>query len=951
MSFFGWTAGIPALVARCKEVFTTASLKHHTARRTFGRFGDIVGGAANPLSASSRDIVSQTSTADTSTRELVGSANAKALPRRLWRSYVFAACCALLQLTAVALLPGLAGAQPGLVVVALATAGALCVAITFRKDVGGRLRLGTGLLIGLGAALVQVLLLASLPGGITLAQPVWALGALAAILVTFIAFVWAYAVTINPWGLLCGAAVTMAGLFMLHLGLLAALRPEDAVAPAWIGSVAALWCTSLGLLLGMRLGDLSLVASRKSIAIRERFRVLAETLPIPIVLTGPDNRQVLFVNKRTQAQFYQAERLGHDDVTDAFYVTPEDREKLREMLRRGGAVENYELEMRRTDGSSFWALVSARAITFSGGPAILASYHDITDRKAAEEALLASEVRYALISRAANDGIWDWDIPTGAVYYSSRWKEIVGIEPGKRLNGLDDWLSRVHPEDVVRLQREIDAHIAGSTAQLDTEYRIQHGDGRYCWMQCRAIALRNNEGKPIRVAGSQSDITLRKTYEISLLNAAYEDRLTGVNNRAYFNQLVETRNDVQTIDGTAILLLNVDQFRRLNDSLGTGAGDALLVAMARRLAGRVKPADALSRIGSDEFAIWLHAVPDHDAALTLAESLQGDLAQPYALGDIEMSVAVSIGIAAPTLGDAENGADLLRNARLALDRAKQLGGARAELFDDALLRETKLRRRLSRELANAARLGQIFFEYQPIVTLGEAGRNVINCFETLMRWQHPELGLIPPARFIPIAEEAGLIGQLGMFAIECAAREVAAWAEEGLVPEEFSVAVNLSARQISDRASVLRLHELLDRLDVPRGRLKLEITESVLMGDPEAMAITLHEFKERGIALCLDDFGTGYSSLSYLHRFPLDVLKIDRSFVSRMLRAPEALRLVRSIIELSHDLGLRVVAEGVEAGEECALLRQLGCDQAQGYFFSRPVSSERARELLRRGVI
>ena len=895
--------------------------------------------------------MSQTSTADTSPRELVGPAKPKPVPHRFRRSYLFGAYCALLQLAAVALVPGLAGAQPGLVLVALATSAALCVVITFRKDVGGRLRLSTGVLVGLSAVLVEVLLLASLPGGVVLARPAWVAVALIAALATFAGLTWAYAITISPWGLLCGAVVTMAGLFTLHLSLLAALRPGDPMPPDWLGMMPALWCTSLGLLLGMRLGDLSLVASRKSIAIRERFRVLAETLPIPIVLTGPDNRQVLFVNKRTKAQFFQAERLSHADVTDGFYVSPEDQQKLRDMLGRGGAVENYELEMRRGDGSSFWALVSARAITFSGGPAILASYHDITDRKAAEEALLASEVRYALISRAANDGIWDWDIPTGAVYYSSRWKEIVGIEPGKRLTGLDDWLSRVHPEDVERLKRDISAHIAGSTPQLDTEYRIQHGDGRYCWMQCRAIALRNNEGKPIRMAGSQSDITLRKTYEISLLNAAYEDRLTGINNRAYFNQLVETRNDVRAIEGTTILLLNVDQFRRLNDSLGTGAGDALLIAMARRLASRVKPADALSRIGSDEFAIWLHAVSDHGAALALAETLQGDLAQPYALGDIEMSVGVSIGIATPTLGDAENGADLLRNARLALDRAKLQGGGRAELFDDALLRETKLRRRLSRELANATRLGQIFFEYQPVVNLGADGSNVIICFEMLMRWRHPELGLIPPARFIPIAEEAGLIGQLGMFAIECAAREVAAWTADGLVPEEFSVAVNLSARQISDRASVMRLHALLDRVAVPPGRLKLEITESVLMGDPEAMATTLHEFRERGIELCLDDFGTGYSSLSYLHRFPLDVLKIDRSFVSRMLRAPEALRLVRSIIELSHDLGLRVVAEGVEAGEECALLRQLGCDHAQGYFFSRPVSSERARELLQQRVI
>jgi diguanylate cyclase (GGDEF)-like protein/PAS domain S-box-containing protein len=903
-----------------------------------------------PFGVVSRDNVSQTSTAEPITRPLVGPAVGTALPRRLLRAYGIGGAFLLLQAAAVALDPGLGGVRPGLLAASLAMAALACSALGLRADIAGRIRVSTGVLAGIAMAAVHFLLLAAVPGSAAIPDFGWAATSLAVAMTTLAGLTWASALVVDRWGRTCAIAAGFFGLAFMHASALVAVQ-GGALALSGLGIAAALWCGSLGLLLGIRLGDLSLVASRRSIALRERFRVIAEALPIPIVLTGPDNRRMLFANKRSQAQFYLPEELGRRDLTDSFYVTPGDQQKLLDTLRRNGSVENYEVEMRRIDGSTFWALVSARAITFSGEPAILASYHDITDRKAAEEALLASEVRYALISRAANDGIWDWDIPSGAVYFSTRWKEIVGVDLGKRLSTLDDWLSRVHPDDVARLRREIDAHIAGATTQLDSEYRILHGDGRYCWMQCRAIALRNTLGEPIRMAGSQSDITLRKTYEINLLNAAYEDRLTGINNRAYFNRLVETRNSVKAIDGTAILLLNIDQFRRLNDSLGTGAGDALLIAMARRLAGRVKQADALSRIGSDEFAIWLQAVDGHEAANALAEALMADLLQPYALGEAEMSVGVSIGIATPTLGDAENGADLLRNARLALDRAKLLGGARAELFDDALLRETNLKRRLSKDLASAQRLGQIFFEYQPVVSLDPDGTNTIVGFEALMRWSHPELGAIAPARFIPIAEEAGLIGQLGLFAIECAASEVESWTAAGLVPDEFAVAVNLSNRQISDRAGVLRMHALLDRLAVPRSRLKLEITESVLMSDPEAMAKTLHEFRQRGIELSLDDFGTGYSSLSYLHRFPLDVLKIDRSFVSRMLRAPEALRLIRSIIELSHDLGLKVVAEGVEAAEEAGLLRQLGCDHAQGYHFSRPVSREQARRLLERRVV
>ena len=806
-----------------------------------------------------------------------------------------------------------------------------------------------GLVIGVGLTLVHLFSIAALDGALDLTTVptllVLLIGA-----VSGLGLAWVGPLLTDLRAAICAAAAVACGFGLVHgIGLAAAFSrwPQGLV---FVG-LASIYLLSFGALLGARLADLSLVASPRSVARKERFRIIAEALPIPIVLTTADHKRIVFSNRRSRQQFAPRADTGEGLTTDALFVHVEDRVRLLELVRRDGSVENHEVEMRRADGSTFWALIAARSVTFNGEPSILAGYYDISDRKAAEEALLASEVRYALISRAANDGIWDWDIPSGEVYYSSRWREIVGAEPNKRLSTLDDWLSRVHPEDVLRLKREIDEHIAGHTPQLDTEYRIRHGDGRYCWMQCRGIALRNGAGEPIRMAGSQSDITLRKTYEINLLNAAYEDRLTGINNRAFFTHLIDTRNSAAAIDGTAVLMFNIDQFRRINDSLGSGAGDALLIAVARRLAARVKPQDALSRLGGDEFAIWLQDMPDHAQALDMAEVMLGDLAQPYSLGDVEMPVGVSVGIATPTLGDASTGADLLRNARLALDRAKLRGGSRAELFDDALLRETNLRRQMGKDLTNAERLGQIFFEYQPVVALDQDGTSRVAGFEALMRWRPPELGLIPPMRFFPLAEEAGLIGPLGLFAIECAAKESERWDALGLVDANFSMAVNLSTRQISDRAGIMRLHKLLDRLTLPAGRLKLEITESVLMSDPESMVVTLDELRRRGVELSLDDFGTGYSSLSYLHRFPLDTLKIDRSFVSRMCRAPEAFRLVRSIIELGHDLGLDVVAEGVEAADEAEQLRGLGCDFAQGYFYSRPVSADAAEALLRQRVL
>jgi diguanylate cyclase (GGDEF)-like protein/PAS domain S-box-containing protein len=892
--------------------------------------------------------VSQITTAVPPPRELADSSSGSVRLRRLANAAMVGGILWALQFAVLLVYPGLSlDIHPGFLFASIGVALALIVGLALRPGGGPRIRPSTGILGGVGIAIVHLLLIAGLPPGESVgASPGWAVVSLLIGGATGGGLAWAGPLVVDRWGAACGGVAAVAGLMLLHITGLAALTGAVAAAASLLIAVSFLFFGSFGLLMGMRLGDLSIVASRRSIAMRERFRIIAEALPIPILLTTADSDRLIFTNQRNDEQFFPAGAARNGHLTDAFFADPDEQRRLLEILKRDGAVENYEVEMRRANGSTFWALMAARIITFSGEPAMLAGYYDISDRKAAEEALLDSEVRYALISRAANDGIWDWDLPSGKVYYSSRWKEIVGIDSNQRISDVEDWLTRVHPEDVERLRGEIADHIAGKTPQLDSEYRIRHGDGRYCWMQCRAIALRNNLGEPIRMAGSQSDITLRKTYEINLLNAAYEDRLTGINNRAFFTHLVDTRNTGRSIDRTAILLFNIDEFRRINDSLGSGAGDALLIAVARRLATRVKPEDALSRLGADEFAVWLQDVRDHDAAYQIAEEILSDLAPPYALGDVEMPVGISIGIAAPTLGDAATGTDLLRNARLALDRAKLLGGGRAELFDEALLRETHLRRRLSKDLTNADRLGQIFFEYQPVVSLDPDGTNRIAGFETLMRWRHPELGLIPPARFIPIAEEAGLIGPLGIFAIECASEQVRRWIDLGLVSKGFRIAVNLSTRQISDRAGVMRLHALLDRLPVSPDWLTLEITESVLMSDPEAMATTLQDLRDRGLELSLDDFGTGYSSLSYLHRFPLDVLKIDRSFVTRMIRSPEALRLVRSIIELAHDLGLEVVAEGVESAEEAERLRELGCDHAQGYFFSRPVPSEQAEVLL-----
>jgi diguanylate cyclase (GGDEF)-like protein len=717
--------------------------------------------------------------------------------------------------------------------------------------------------------------------------------------------------------------------------------------PAVAGLISVVLLGGVAAIGGSRLWRYASRSIRRESLATAELRTLVEGLPLPITVTGVTDGRVLFANARARRAFQLAET---DSAAAPIFRNESDQRRVAELLAQDGAVENYLAAIQGDIDAPRWALVSARRIHVAGAPAIATSFVDVTDSRATEEALLNSEVRYALISRAANDGIWDWDLSSGHIYYSARWREIAEVPSSARMNTLEDWLAIVHPEDRATLRYAVDEHIAGESKQLDIEYRLRQSDSRARWMHCRGIALRSKDGVPIRMAGSQADVTLRKTYERNLRNAAYEDRLTGVGNRAYFSNLIDSKNDAVSVANDAVLILNIDQFKRVNDNLGSAAGDALLIAMARRLMTRLLPTDRLSRLGADEFAVYVEEAGDPATIQKRCQAMLDELSEPFLLGDAQVSLGISAGLASGALGAPHSGADLAQHARLAMDRSKQLGGDQHTLFDDSLLHETKLRQRLSRDLVTAGRLGQISLDYQPLVSLVSQQLGEVVGFEALMRWRHPEFGAIEPSRFVPLAEDAGLIGSLGILAIEYAAEAMGRWIDAGLAPPKLSIAVNLSVRQISDSLGVRRLFDLLDRLHLPRGSLKLEITESVLMSDPDEMVKVLNELRDRGIGLSLDDFGTGYSSLSYLHRFPLDVLKVDRSFTAQMLRSPEALRLVRSIIDLSHDLGLTVVAEGVESADEVDCLREMRCDFAQGYYFSRPLPEAQAERVLIEGV-
>jgi len=571
---------------------------------------------------------------------------------------------------------------------------------------------------------------------------------------------------------------------------------------------------------------------------------------------------------------------------------------------------------------------------------------DITERIRAEEALRVSEERYALAVRGANDGLWDWSIADDRVYFSPRWKEMLGYGDEEIRNHSDEWFSRVHPDDAAKLRWELQEHFSGGSPLFEHEHRIEHKDGSYRWMLCRGVAVRDAEGNATRVAGSLTDITERKLAERQLFHDAFHDTLTQIPNRGLFHDLLARavgrlrRHDDYLF---AVLFLDLDRFKLLNESLGHSMGDQLLVAVARRLERLVRPGDTVARLGGDEFTILLDGIKSPGDATRVAERVQREISRPFTLGGQEVFTTVSIGIALSSTGY-EHPDHLLRDADLAMYRAKSLGKARCEVFDRQMHARAAAQLELETDLRRALDRGEFLVHYQPIVSL-ESGR--VEGFEALARWQHPIRGLVLPGEFIPTAEETGLIIPLGRWVLGEACRTLRDLCEgrPGTEPQ-LSVSVNLSPRQFRHPNLVDEVRQALEETGLPARCLRLEITESTVMENAEPSMAMLAQLRALGVQLYLDDFGTGYSSLSYLPRFPIDTLKIDRSFVSGMVPGGENAEIVGAIVTLARNLGMGVIAEGVETAEQLAMLRGLRCGHVQGYYVSRPVAAESVRALL-----
>lgn len=565
---------------------------------------------------------------------------------------------------------------------------------------------------------------------------------------------------------------------------------------------------------------------------------------------------------------------------------------------------------------------------------------DITQRKQLEQQLYQSEQRFAAAAKGANDGLWDWDLLTNTIYFSPRWKRMMGCDESEIGTNPDDWLNRIHPLDQERFNQKLSTHLEGNSPHFECEYRICLKDGSTQWLRARGLAIWNENNQPERIAGSQTDITEYYKVKEQLTHEALHDPMTGLPNRTLFmDRIGQAIKNFRRRESylCAVLFLDLDRFKLINDSLGHISGDQLLIEVSRRLCECLRTEDTIARLGGDEFVILLDNIKNADDSVNIAKKILNTFRKSFVIDGQEIFSSASIGIA---LGGPEYDSpeELLRDADTAMYRAKHLGKNRYELFGNNLRVHAINQLNLETDLQRAIERQEFSLVYQPIVDLSD---NQLVGFEALVRWHHPERGIVNPINFIPLAEETGLIVQIGWWVIREACLQMYNWISKYPLLEKLSMSVNISSKQFTQHDFVEQINLILKEVNLNASNLNLEITEGSVMQDPISVASKLRQIKEIGIDLMMDDFGTGYSSLNYLRTFPIDILKIDRSFITQM-QNEAGLEIVKTIINLAHNLRMQVVAEGVENSGQAKCLKELGCEYAQGYLFSQPLDGSKA---------
>lgn len=566
---------------------------------------------------------------------------------------------------------------------------------------------------------------------------------------------------------------------------------------------------------------------------------------------------------------------------------------------------------------------------------VMARIDSHLERRAAERELVKRERRDATAARGSNDGLWDWDLESNEMYFSPRWTEILGYTESELEKNPAEWFGRIHPEDSNSVQRELEATIQGSIEQFESEHRLLHKDRTWRWVRSRAKAAFNECGKTVSIAGTLTDITAGKS----------ADPLTNLPNRSTF---VERLADAIAHGNKgpdyrfAVLIVNVDRFKVINEGLGHSFGDELLIAISQRLRRMEGEGVMLvARLRADEFAILVDHRDAAEQVSLLGERIQEVFARPFRLAGRDIFCTTSIGVAlCPKEGALVE--DLLRDADTAMYHAKALGGGRLEIFDAEMRRRAVERLELEIDLRRSLETHDFEVHYQPKVCLSD---NHVIGVEALVRWRHPRLGLMYPNDFIPLAEETGLIVPLGMWVMEQAAKQLSLWQAQFPRVPPIAVSVNVSCRQFLDPNLVSDIQRILKETGLDPSSLHVEVTESVFIHDTNAAVNMLEKLKSMGLGLKMDDFGTGYSSLSSLSRMPFDSVKIDKSFVAN-LGSEGAAEIIKTVIDLAGTLGMTVIAEGVETRSQLEELRSLGCDYAQGFYFSKPVRPAEIEKIL-----
>ncbi|GAB5511516.1 MAG: hypothetical protein Rhims3KO_29170 [Hyphomicrobiales bacterium] len=551
------------------------------------------------------------------------------------------------------------------------------------------------------------------------------------------------------------------------------------------------------------------------------------------------------------------------------------------------------------------------------------------------EGLVSDSERKMLALGGSGDLIWDWDLARDRVYSSPATEDLLGLKRGSLAGPFKDWLAAIHPGERDHFRHVVELIVETGRGRIDQTLRMKAEDGHFRWFRLRARPVVGDEDVVFRLIGTMLDVTDMKTTQERLLRDAVRDSLTGLPNRELFLDRVESaieRARLEKIARPTLIMVNIDHFSQHNEQLGVSAADSLLTMVARRIDRLLKPNDTLSRISGDQFGVLLLSQQDPPAIAKLTEQIRRALRTPVVFGEEEVNLTVSIGVSTYD-PNAESAEDVLKDAEIAMAHAKRLGGDRCEAFRPSLREHGRSLVAVEADLRKALERDELAVYYQPIIRLHD---RTLAGFEALLRWNHPRHGRMAPAEFVPIAERSGLIIPVGLFVMERAARDLNSWMQADANAAGLFTSVNISSRQLLRHDLLNDLRAILTRADLPGSALKLELTESLVMENPEYAAQVLARCRELGIGLSLDDFGTGYSSLSYLQRFPFDTIKIDQSFVKPMVPGEPAV-VLGAIVTLGHDLDMDIVAEGIENEEAAHALADLGCEFGQGFHFSHPI--------------